>query len=88
MGLNPKQVDAIGAAVLRLLKERREELGISGSQLADRAGLNQSAISLLDRGLRNPTLDTLLRIAAVLEVNLGEVLIRAQAQVQKSGKER
>lgn len=88
MEIRQKEIEAIRTAVVALLKERREELGISGAQLAERAGLNQSAISLLDRELRSPTLDTLLRMAAVLEVNLGEVLIRAQAQVQKPGRVR
>ena len=68
---------------MHLLKEQREMRGISGSQLAERSGLNQSAISLLDRGKRNPTLDTQVRIAAVLEIELGNVLLQATQDVQE-----
>lgn len=66
-----------------LLKEQREIRGISGSQLAERSGLNQSAISLLDRGKRKPTLDTLVRIAAVLEIELGHVLLEATQDIRE-----
>ena len=78
-----KRLDRISAAVVRLLREAREERGVTGSDLAERSGLNQSTISLMDRGLRKPTLDTLLRIAEVLEVELGEILRRAAAEVEK-----
>ena len=46
--------------------------------LANGAGLSQAMISFVERELRNPTLDTLLRIAHVLEVDLAEVLQQAQ----------
>ena len=62
---------------MNLLRKERETQGISGSQLADRSGLNQSTISLLDRGERKPTLDTLVRIAGVLGIEVGEILLRA-----------
>ena len=77
------QTAQICARVMHLLKEQRELRGISGSQLAERSGLNQSAISLLDRGKRKPTLDTLVRIAAVLEIELGNVLLQATQDVRE-----
>jgi len=39
-------------------------------------------ISLVERDLRNPTLDTLLRIADVLEVDLSNVLIQASKEAR------
>lgn len=72
----------ICARVMRLLREAREAQGISGSQLADRSGLNQSTISLLDRGERKPTLDTLVRIAGVLKIELGEILLQATEDIR------
>lgn len=68
----------IGQQVLCLLREERERQGISAYLLAQRAGLSQSMVSLLERHLRNPTLDTLLRLADALGVNLDEVLRRAR----------
>lgn len=55
-------------------------------RLARQAGLSQGMISLVERDLRNPTLDTLLRIAEVLEVDLGRVLTKAAAKVKPKRK--
>ena len=75
-----KRRQRIHAAVIRLLREERDKQGVSMYQLAPKAGLSQSALSLIDRGLRMPALDTLLRIAEVLEVRLGDVLLKAEAE--------
>lgn len=50
--------------------------------LAARAGLAQASISFIERGLRNPTLESLLRIAGVLEVELGRIISEATAEVE------
>lgn len=44
------------------------------TQLAKQCGLSQQMISYVERGMRKPTLDTLLRIAGVLEVDLWKLL--------------
>ncbi len=80
------QRNAVHSAVIRLLREERERQGVSNYELAPKAGLSASTLSLIERELRNPTLDTLLRIAEVLEVELGELLIQASADVRKRGK--
>ena len=41
-------------------------------------------ISLVERDLRNPTLDTLLRMAQVLEVDLWRVIQKATVEATKS----
>ena len=77
---NFDHLDKLSAAVIRLLREERERQTISGKELARRCGLNQSTISLTDRGLRKPTLETLLRMADVLKVRLGDVLLKAEGE--------
>ncbi len=52
--------------------------------LAQRAGLSQSMISFIEREIRNPSLETLLRIAEVFELNLGEIIKRAYKAASKS----
>jgi transcriptional regulator with XRE-family HTH domain len=69
-----------------MLREERRKQGISMEELATRAGLSQSMISLLERDLRNPTLDTLLRITDVLEIDLPDVLRAARAAALKGNK--
>ena len=69
--------DAIAANVVRLLREEREKHGLSMNVVAQRAGLSHSIVSLIERDLRNPTLDTLLRIAGAIGIDLGEIITRA-----------
>lgn len=57
---------AIGAAVGR----RRRELGMGQEELADALGVSQAHVSRLERGLTNPTLETLRRLQEVLGVRL------------------
>lgn len=46
--------------------------------IAARAGLSQQMVSYVEREMRNPTLETLLRIAAAIEIDLASVLQQAQ----------
>jgi transcriptional regulator with XRE-family HTH domain len=52
------------------LRQLREGAGISQEELAARAGLDRSYISLVERGRRSPTVNTLAKIAAVLSVEI------------------
>lgn len=69
--------EAIAAHVVRILREEREKRQMSMISLAQRSGLSQAMISYVEGDQRNPTLETLLRIADALDVNLGEVIKRA-----------
>jgi transcriptional regulator with XRE-family HTH domain len=73
--------DEISAEVVKLLIEERKRRGISGNALAERSGLSQSLISSMETNPWNPTLDTLLRIGEVLQVDIGEVITRARKNI-------
>lgn len=62
-----------------LLRAERERKGLSMTQLGEMAGLSQQSVSYIERGLRIPTLDTLLRIAAALEVDLWKLVKKASS---------
>ena len=53
------------------------------TKLAAESGLSQQMISYVERGMRSPTLDTLLRIAAVLRVDLWRIIREASKQPKK-----
>lgn len=52
-----------------LIKELRERAGLTAKDLAKMAGLSPGYISLLERGLREPSAETLDRLAEVLGVS-------------------
>ena len=51
--------------------------------LAERSGLSQAMISLFEREHRNPSLETLIRIAHVLQIDLSVVIRRAYKAASK-----
>jgi transcriptional regulator with XRE-family HTH domain len=49
------------------LKRARKRADLSQEELSFRADLNRTTISLYERGLREPGIDAILKMAAVLE---------------------
>ena len=49
-----------------VLRAKREKLGISQEGLAERAGVDRTYVSILERGLKSPTVETLERICDAL----------------------
>ena len=72
-----KSQQAVCSRVAQLLRREREKRGLSMNGVAERAGLSQQMVSYVERGMRNPTLETLLRIAAAIEIDIAEVLRQA-----------
>ena len=71
-------VEAVCSAVARILREEREDKGLAMLTVAQRAGLSQQMVSYVERGIRRPTLDTVLRICAALELDPAKVIQRAR----------
>jgi transcriptional regulator with XRE-family HTH domain len=62
--------DRLWAALAARVAEQRRDRGLSQRELADLCGTTQSAIARVERGVRPPRLDTLLRIAGALDCEL------------------
>ena len=62
--------DRFAANLVRI----RKEADLSQEELAIMASIHRTEISLLERGVRLPRLDTLIKIAASLEVTADELL--------------
>jgi predicted transcriptional regulator len=77
----------ISLKVAELLRDERLRRGLSTRRVASLAGLSQPMIGYVERGMRNPTLDTLLRIAGALDVDLPKLIKQASssAAVKQSG---
>lgn len=66
--------DEIVAKLVQRLKVAREAKGLSMNALAGLAGLDQVAVSRIEKGERSPGLRTMLKIAAALELELSKEL--------------
>jgi transcriptional regulator with XRE-family HTH domain len=60
--------------VARNVRRLRQERGYSLSELARRAGLAKQTLSGIEAGQANPTVSTLMGIAAALEIQAGHLL--------------
>ena len=79
-----KYRESVSSHTVSLLRQEREQRGVSMTRLAEMAGLSQGMISLVEHEQRNPSLDTLLRICVALEIDLSKVLSRAELAAKKS----
>ena len=64
-----KRAESIGGKI----KSRRKELGLTQEQLAQKSELPQSHISRLEAGKHSPSHRTLEKIAAALEIPVGDL---------------
>lgn len=62
----------LGAAI----KAERSALGISQEELAYRAGLHRTYVSDLERGARNPSLESVEKLARALELSVPKLFER------------
>lgn len=61
------------AALGEAIRTLRSDAGLSQEQLAEGAGTDLTQVGGIERGVRNPSYTTLLRLAAALETTVGEM---------------
>lgn len=64
-----------GKAVGQRIKEIREEKGITQEKLAEMVNLSPAHISVIERGIKSPNLDSFVAIANALEISADTLLI-------------
>lgn len=72
-GPRTPRLGALGTAI----EEARKAAGLSQERLGHQSELYGSHISALERGFRNPTYETLVRLAEALDTTVGELTSRA-----------
>jgi transcriptional regulator with XRE-family HTH domain len=60
------------------VRARRTAAGLSQEELAERAGLHPTYVSMVERGIRNPSLDVAARLAKALKAGLPALITEAQ----------
>ena len=72
--VQPPEVHALAAT----LRQRRDALGISQTEVAKAAGLNRSYVNQIEAGARNPTYSALRKLAAGYRAELAEIIAAAE----------
>jgi len=70
----PNLSKRFGVAVRR----RRIAAGLSQETLAEKADLHPTYMSMVERGVRNPTIEVAARISRALRMGLPDLIIEAQ----------
>src|SRR3979409_242689 len=55
------------------VRARRKRLGISQEELAGRAGLHRTYVSDIERGARNPSLESIDKLARALKISVAKL---------------
>ena len=63
-------------------RQLREQFGLSQEALALNAGVDRTYVSGIERGVRNPSLKSMQRLASELNVSLDRVFILARQMAQ------
>lgn len=71
---------ALEIAFGSVIRELREERGLSQEELSFACGRHRTYVSLIERGKSSPTIQTLWMLAEALEVLPSEIVRRAEAK--------
>jgi len=77
--------EAIREEIIRLLREERERRKLSKYAVSQLSGVSESMLSLVERGLRNPTLELMLRIADAIGADLPSLIKQAMMTIPQKG---
>ncbi|MFT3963725.1 helix-turn-helix domain-containing protein [Propionivibrio sp.] len=73
-------VPDIGPTFGSVLKRYRSALNVSQEELAFRAGVDRTFVSRLERGIRQPTITTLIGLGLALGVSAAELVRETEAE--------
>lgn len=76
-----KRPQAFQTAFGKALRRRRERLEMSQEALAFTSEIHRTYISELERGLKNPSLTTIDRLAAALKTKASTLIADAEAEL-------
>ena len=74
------QISNIELIFGNVLRRYRAKLNISQEELAFRAGVDRTFISRLERGIRQPTITTLIGLGLALGVSAADLVREAEAE--------
>jgi transcriptional regulator with XRE-family HTH domain len=78
-----KSYAELSERVVRLLRDERKRLGLTKYAVEQRSGISQQMVGYVERGLRRPSLETALRMADGIGVDLAEIIRKARKLASK-----
>lgn len=72
--------------MIALLQEERMRRKLSKYFVAQESGLSPQMIAYVERGIRNPTLETVLKMSEAMKVDLAKIITQARKELCKTSK--
>jgi transcriptional regulator with XRE-family HTH domain len=79
----PMRRQKVAIAFGRVLREARRQKGLSQEDLAGGADFDRTYPSLLERGLRTPTLTVIFQLAEVLQISAASLITRTLEELDR-----
>ncbi|MGH7889502.1 MAG: helix-turn-helix domain-containing protein [Thermodesulfobacteriota bacterium] len=67
-------MEAITKKIAQVIRERRKRVGLSQEELAEKADIDRTYVSLIERGKVNMTVVVVAKIAKALGVSLSSII--------------
>lgn len=84
MHLGPKmQAEQISRTFGQVLRQQRTAAGISQEALALTAQVDRTFVSQMERGIRQPTLTTLYKLATALQVTPSSLVVKMERSLSR-----
>jgi len=80
---DPRGAESVNEILGELLRELRDQRGITQSQVADRAGISRGSVANIERGDQGASVPLFLRLVAALEADGPSVIEQLQERVDK-----
>jgi len=74
----------IGSIFGGVLQRHRGKAGVSQEELAFRAGLDRTFVSRLERGIRQPTITTLISLAEALGISATDLVRETESEYSRA----
>lgn len=73
-----------GVAFGKVLKERRKQAGLTQEQLALESDVQRNYVSLIERGINQPTITVIFKLAAGLKCKPSTLISEVESLVEQS----
>jgi len=75
---------SLSAAFAEVVRDQRDKRGLSQEDLAHDADLHRTYVGLIERGLRNPTIEVGHALALALGTTLSDLIRRAERRLGRT----
>ncbi|WP_150650700.1 helix-turn-helix domain-containing protein [Pseudomonas fluorescens] len=73
----------IGFAFGKVLRQKRKDAGLTQEQLAHEADVQRNYVSLIERGIHNPTIAVLFKLASALRCKPSDLVLSLEKMLEE-----